>query len=157
MNQPDRLVFTSNRTMEPALSFIVFKLKKNLMSTASPDNASRTANFDTTYLNARREAFYILIVWIVAFSWTILYCHFNGYQENVDPENLNLVLGIPSWVFWGIAAPWFFADIFTLWYALSYIKDDDLGEDPEHPHHEEQTPAADSADTNASDSQGGEA
>lgn len=102
------------------------------MSTASPEGALSNAGYEPTFLNARREAIIITIIWVVAFLWTILYCAFTGYQENVDPENLDLVMGIPSWIFWGVGAPWLVADLFTLWFALIYMKDDDLGEDPGH-------------------------
>ena len=40
----------------------------------------------------------------------------------------HLVLGFPSWVFWGIALPWLAANLFTFWFCLFRMKDDPLEE-----------------------------
>ena len=33
---------------------------------------------------------------------------------------------MPAWVFWGIAAPWAVAVVFSLWFCFRYMVDDDL-------------------------------
>lgn len=100
-----------------------------------PDHSESPAfEYDDTFLNSRREALIIFSVWAVALLWAVPYCYFNGYPD--DPakfaENLPTVMGIPSWVFWGIGAPWLAADIFTTWFCFCYMKDDDLGVEAEH-------------------------
>ena len=40
-------------------------------------------------------------------------------------------LGVPVWVFWSIVIPWMLANIFTFWFCLFYMADDDLGEGDE--------------------------
>ncbi len=88
--------------------------------------ADKKPTYDLTFLHARREALIIFAVWVLALFWAVPYCYFNGYGLN--PAELETVWGVPSWVFWGIGAPWILADIFTCWFCLSYMADDDLGE-----------------------------
>ena len=84
---------------------------------------------DATYRHARQEAILIFLAWAVALLWAVPYCYFAGFStEPVDPESITLILGIPSWVFWGIGFPWLVADVFTIWLCFFYMKDDDLGE-----------------------------
>ncbi|MFO0953976.1 MAG: hypothetical protein U0835_23030 [Isosphaeraceae bacterium] len=44
-------------------------------------------------------------------------------------EEIRPVLGMPSWVFWGILAPWAACAVFSIGFAGFYMADDDLGED----------------------------
>ena len=85
--------------------------------------------YDPVFLHSRREAILIFAVWVVALFWAVLFCYFNGYAKEVDPESLRTIWGIPSWVFWGIFVPWVVADIFTIWFCFFYMADDDLGEE----------------------------
>lgn len=92
--------------------------------------------FDPVFLSSRREAIVIFCVWLAALLWAVPICYFNGYLpniENFDPDNVSTVLGIPTWLFWGIFVPWLAADVFTIWFCFCYMKDDDLGEDPSAP------------------------
>ena len=82
--------------------------------------------FDPTFLHARREAWLILCAWAVCLMWTVGYCAFAGYD--VPPEQIQIILGMPSWVFWGVLVPWVAATLFSVWFSLAYIADDDLGE-----------------------------
>ena len=95
---------------------------------------SEHVEFDTLFKNARKEAVLILAVWLAALLWTVPYCYFNGHMSFsetgvITAENISLTCGIPTWVFWGVAFPWGMADLFTIWFCLFYMKDDDLGED----------------------------
>ena len=45
------------------------------------------------------------------------------------PPDVQPILGMPSWVFWGIIAPWAVCALFTFWFAGFFMADDDLGED----------------------------
>ncbi len=90
----------------------------------SPPHHSPT---DPTFLHARREALAILCLWGVCLAWTIGYCSLFGYgAEAVDAP---LVLGLPSWVFLGIALPWGMAAAVSILFAVFVVADDDLGED----------------------------
>jgi len=83
---------------------------------------------DPVFLNARREAIAIIILWGVAFAWTVPYCYLNGYNTPTDPSELELIWGIPSWVVWGVALPWVVCGAASILLCIFYIKDDDLGE-----------------------------
>ena len=96
------------------------------MSTA-PSNETDSMEVDPVFLNSKREAWIILGLWGAAILWSVTYCYLNGFQSGINPESIELTMGIPSWVFWGIAFPWLVADIFTVWFCLFYMKEDDLG------------------------------
>ncbi len=89
--------------------------------------------YDPTFINSRKEAIIIFSVWILALLWTIPYCYLNGYPTDFDPDKMELVLGMPSWIVWGVAFPWMICNLFTVWFCLFYMKDDDLGENDDLP------------------------
>ena len=84
--------------------------------------------YHPVFLNSRREATFIFFVWVIALCWSVPYCYLNGYGTAVDPDNLKTVLGMPSWVVWGVFGPWILADLFTIAFCFFYMQDDDLGE-----------------------------
>ena len=94
------------------------------MSTPAP--AIDSPPDDPVFLNSRREFLIIMGVWAVCLLWVVPYCYLFGYHTISDPADLKLVLGMPSWVVWGIAVPWLLADIVTIILCLWVIKDDDL-------------------------------
>ena len=98
------------------------------MSSAIPRDDTGAATYDPVFLHSRREALVILGLWVAMLLWAVPYCYLNGYAGDVDPEQVRTVWGLPSWVFWGIVAPWIFADLFTIWFCFFYMVDDDLGE-----------------------------
>ena len=61
--------------------------------------------------------------------WEVVYCYLFGYGDAIDPAALDTVLGVPSWIFWGVAAPWIVANLFTFWFCTRYMGDNDLGEE----------------------------
>ena len=76
--------------------------------------------------DSRREALFTAVMWVTCFLWTVGYCAAFGYRQDGAPR---LIQGIPDWVVYGILAPWTFATVVTLWFALWGMKDADLGED----------------------------
>jgi hypothetical protein len=101
-----------------------------------------------TFRNARREAIFVIVLWFLAFFWTLGYCYLFGYRHapdawvvriglaepasNAPPE---IVLGLPSWVTYGILAPWLICSVITVLFGLFFMTDDDLGvEREEAPH-----------------------
>jgi uncharacterized protein DUF997 len=60
--------------------------------------------------------------------WTISYCGLYGYSDS--PE-VTLILGVPSWVMWGIFVPWTLCTVISSLLATLFMQDADLGEDPE--------------------------
>lgn len=87
--------------------------------------------FTDVFLNSRREAIVIFSVWFIGLVWAVPFCYLNGYPETFDAASFSTTLGVPTWLFWGILVPWIAADIFTTWFCFCFMKDDDLGGDPE--------------------------
>ena len=85
---------------------------------------SNNTKRDPVFINARREAWKILLAWVVCLVWTVGYSALFGYDQ--DATELSLVLGMPSWVFWGVFTPWMAATAFSVWFGLFYMHDDDL-------------------------------
>ena len=78
-------------------------------------------------VHARREALVILMAFVVCLIWSISCCYLLGYTGPEDGP-VARVLGMPSWVFWGVLVPWIAADVFALWFCFFFMADDPLGE-----------------------------
>jgi hypothetical protein len=91
-----------------------------------PDN-EKPIDYDPIFLNSRREAIVIFMIWLVCLVWSVPYCYCFGYVDSFDAASFSTILGVPSWLFWGIALPWLLADIVTTWFCFCYMKDDDVG------------------------------
>ena len=84
---------------------------------------------DPVFVSARREALFILGLFVVCFVWALGVYFYDGYYPHGQiPEQVPKVLGIPRWVFWGIFMPWVFVDVVTVWFVFFFMTDDDLGE-----------------------------
>ena len=80
---------------------------------------------DPAVASARREALVVLVLFLVAMFYTVLYCFFSGYHR--DPETLRFIFGFPDWVFWGIVCPWGVCLLISYWFGHTYMRDADLG------------------------------
>ncbi|MDE2835599.1 MAG: hypothetical protein OXM02_13940 [Bacteroidota bacterium] len=74
-----------------------------------------------SFVRARKESLHIVTAWLVCGAWTLGYCALFAYSE----EPPALIWGLPSWVLFGIVLPWALATVFSIWYALVAIQDDD--------------------------------
>ena len=105
---------------------------------------------DPIYRNSLREARFILGLWTFCFIYTVSYCYLTGYLVheplptstgpgvatllgplealNRDAESLTYPfgLGIPDWVFYGVAVPWGICIILSFVYGLFIFTEDDL-------------------------------
>lgn len=77
--------------------------------------------------HCRREGLLILAVWAVALVWSVVGGILGGYHR--DPDDIALILGMPDWVFWSVAAPWAACLAFSALFCFGYMADDDLGAD----------------------------
>jgi hypothetical protein len=84
---------------------------------------------DPVYVHARREAWIILAFFGVCLAWTVGYCARFAHTPADPQAAVPTVLGVPSWVFWGVALPWLLAGVFSIVFALWGIADDDLGQE----------------------------
>ncbi len=97
---------------------------------STENNRAPQPEYHPAYLHGRREMVFVLLVWVAALLWTVPYCYINGYLDKPDEfrsENLELVLGMPSWVFWGIVVPWMASNLVTMIFCFGFMKNDDLG------------------------------
>jgi hypothetical protein len=87
---------------------------------------------DPVLKHARREAVIIGLAWLASTVYSCTYCYLFGYirpGRPLGPADIHPTFGMPSWVFWGIIAPWAVCSLFTFWFAGFYMSDDDLGKD----------------------------
>ena len=82
---------------------------------------------DPVHRSSLRELRWILLLWLINLLWVVGYCRLFGYQSEGEP--LTTVLGMPSWVFGGVFAPWIVATTVICWFALTQIEDHPL-QDP---------------------------
>ena len=84
--------------------------------------------------NARREAWVILSVWLLASGCCCCAYYFFGSirpGRPLDHQDVRPVLGVPTWFFYGVLVPWALCGVFTVWFAGFVMVDDDLGMDCE--------------------------
>jgi hypothetical protein len=79
--------------------------------------------------HARREGLLIMAVWAAALVWSVGSGYVLGYYR--QPQEVDLILGIPNWVFWSVVLPWGTSLAFSVWFCFACMADDDLGHDPE--------------------------
>jgi hypothetical protein len=68
-----------------------------------------------------------MTVWALALVWSVTAAYIGGYGR--DPADMALILGMPDWVFWSVAAPWGVCLLFSTWFCFRYVADDPLGAD----------------------------
>lgn len=83
--------------------------------------------YDSVFLNSRRESIVLLVGFGCFLFWSVGVSYWLGYDAS-STEISRTVLGIPSWVFWGVCVPWIAANLFTFWFAWFFLADDPLGE-----------------------------
>ena len=94
-----------------------------------PRSDFRDARLDPVFRHSLRECWLILCVLVVCLVWTVGYSWRHGYHVSSEP--LETTLGIPSWVFWGVLAPWGLATVLSVVFGLFWIVDEPLGEENE--------------------------
>jgi hypothetical protein len=91
-----------------------------------------TLDSDPVLQHSRREAIIIGLAWLICTTYSCGYSYLFGYSIPERPlgvEDIHPILGMPSWIFWGVMAPWAVCALFTFWFAGFYMTDDDLGRD----------------------------
>lgn len=87
---------------------------------------------DPVITHSLREALIIGLVWLASTVYSCTYTYLYGYirpGRALTAADIQPIFGVPSWVFWGILAPWAVCALFTFWFAGFYMIDDDLGSD----------------------------
>jgi hypothetical protein len=81
---------------------------------------------DPLVRSSRREALIVLVLVVGAMAWTIGYCSQHGYDR--PAEDIEIVLGFPDWIVWGVLAPWLTSSILSIVFAFGIMSDDPLGQ-----------------------------
>ncbi|MDP7050989.1 MAG: DUF997 family protein [Verrucomicrobiota bacterium] len=102
-------------------------LRESFTRMPDPDQRPDTG---ASYRQSKREMFWMLGTWAVFFIWVNGYCSLNAYSTG-DERPLQLVLGFPSWVFYGWVLPLMAANAFTFWFCLRYMKDEPMEDLPQ--------------------------
>ena len=76
--------------------------------------------------DCRREAGAVAVIAIAATAYSVVYCALFGYGRAGEP--IRFVLGFPSWVFWGVVAPWGVCVLICGWFSWWFMSDEELGE-----------------------------
>ncbi|HZN36146.1 MAG TPA: DUF997 family protein [Pirellulaceae bacterium] len=82
---------------------------------------------DPVLTSSRREAILVLLIWLVACTYSIGVCYAWGYGR--DAATLTYIFGFPDWVFWGVIVPWSVCTLLALILGSFVVTDDDLGEE----------------------------
>lgn len=79
--------------------------------------------------SSRREALFVAVTWLLSCGYIVGYAAAFAYRGKSADALPPLVFGMPSWVFWGVLAPWGVITAVTLWFAARGMKDEELGEE----------------------------
>ncbi len=85
-------------------------------------NESLEVEERSRFRRARREAIVIVAAALVFAAWVNGWCWISAYREPVNPSNL--LWGMPRWVVFGVALPWIAANVFTIWFALCFFREE---------------------------------
>jgi hypothetical protein len=81
---------------------------------------------DPLVRDCRREAAVAAGIALAAMVYSVGFSALFGYDRAGEP--IHFVLGFPSWVFWGIVAPWGVCVLIAAWFSWRFLSDDELGE-----------------------------
>lgn len=88
----------------------------------SPAPSQQTDNLK----RARHEAWLILALWLGTSTWTATCSVLFGYApDDTQPIVVNTIAGFPTWILFAVVIPWIVTAIFTLWFAMCYIQDEE--------------------------------
>ena len=73
------------------------------------------------YQRSRREALIAGALWLIFAIWVTTVSYQLGYLHN----DRSTMLGVPSWVFWGVLVPWVAAVVANSIYAFFILADDE--------------------------------
>ena len=82
------------------------------------------APWDAVFIQSRRELLGILIIWLIFAVWVVGASAVTGYRP--IGEEVDLVMGIPAWVFWSVGVPWLGSNVAIFWFCLRVMKDQSL-------------------------------
>ena len=81
---------------------------------------------DPVFVHSRREALVVVGIFFVFATCTLTTAFTLGSRVSDGEPGVPTFLGMPTWVFWSIVAPWVVANIITGWFCFYYMSDDEL-------------------------------
>lgn len=93
---------------------------------------SAAARVDPVFRHARFEAIFIAALWALCTAYCCGYSYLYGYirpGRELGRADIQPILGMPSWVFWGIFIPWIVCGAINIAFCVFLVKEDDLGAD----------------------------
>jgi uncharacterized membrane protein len=94
-------------------------------------NTSMPDQLGESFRQARRELRFQLTAWCLFALWVVGFCGYTAFDA--ERSDVTTILGMPGWVFWGIAVPWIGAFVVTVYFSGWYMQDTDLVDDSETP------------------------
>ncbi len=94
-----------------------------------PDS-NQHADTGASFRQCLLELKWMVATWMVFFAWVIGYSSVAGYAAAEQAE-VQMVWGIPRWVFFGWVIPLLVANVFTIWFCLCKMQDEPMEELPE--------------------------
>lgn len=103
------------------------------------EQSTEEYELDPVFVHSLREAKWILKVFCVFALYTVGYCYLFGFPpksiEGAENSALQAqVLGMPSWVWWGIVVPWLAANLVTAWFCFGKMQYDSLEDEQSGSH-----------------------
>ena len=93
-------------------------------------NNEQRSDTGASFRQCLLELKWMVATWAVFFAWVIGYSSVAGYSV-AEKAEVELVCGIPRWVFFGWVIPLIVANAFTVWFCLCKMQDEPMEELPE--------------------------
>ena len=109
-----------------------FRCVRAALGKSFPRMADSIQRADTgaSFRQCLLELKWMVATWVVFFAWVIGYSSVAGYAAAEQAE-VQMVWGIPRWVFFGWVIPLLVANVFTIWFCLCKMQDEPMEELPE--------------------------
>jgi hypothetical protein len=92
--------------------------------------SNQRADTGASFRQCLLELKWMVAMWAIFFAWVIGYSSVAGYAV-AETAEVQMVWGIPRWVFFGWLVPLGAANIFTIWFCLFKMQDEPMEELPE--------------------------
>jgi hypothetical protein len=91
-------------------------------------SATERPAYDRSFLQTRREAWSAVLIWFLALCWVVPVSYVFGYQQPTSSAELSMTLGMPTWVFWGVAMAWVVSSIAGISLCVWFIEEEEFVE-----------------------------
>ena len=102
-------------------------------SPAQDEAGEPAISLGQSFRQSRLEMWFMLGAWVIFFAVVTWICGALAFKPVVNEEGLipgSTLWGMPRWVVIGIAIPWLAANAFIIWFALGFMKDTPLVDEP---------------------------